>query len=105
MVWSWLCGGDFDPSAYADTMIGIAAQAVLDGELSDIEAISTLTLLIAAGGESTTSLTGTGVRILAERPDLQDRLGRAVRARRQATSRRIAPRAHVAGRESRQKGL
>ena len=63
-----------DPSAYPDTMIGIAAQAVLDEELSDLEAIGTLTLLIAAGGESTTSLTGTGVRILAERPDLQERL-------------------------------
>ena len=55
-------------------MIGLMAQAVGDGELNDIEAMSILAVLIAAGGESTTSLTGTGARILAERPDLQDRL-------------------------------
>jgi cytochrome P450 len=59
---------------YADGMIGIVAQAVADGELNDLEAVGILNLVIAAGGESTTSLTGTGVRILAERPDLQDEL-------------------------------
>jgi cytochrome P450 len=58
------------------TLIGVCGQAVEDGELSDEEALAILFLLIAAGGESTTSLTGTGVRILAERPDLQDRLRR-----------------------------
>jgi cytochrome P450 family 144 len=55
-------------------MIGVCGQAVEDGELTDEEALAILFLLIAAGGESTTSLTGTGVRILAERPDLQSRL-------------------------------
>ncbi len=63
-----------DLAAYADTMIGIAAQAVVDGELDDAEALGLFGLLVAAGGESTTSLTGTAVRILAERPDLQDQL-------------------------------
>jgi cytochrome P450 len=63
-----------DPAAYLDTMIGILAQSVVDGELNDFEAMSILGVLIAAGGESTTSLTGTGVRILAERPDLQAEL-------------------------------
>jgi cytochrome P450 family 144 len=58
----------------ADTLIGVCGQAVDAGELTDIEALATLFLLVSAGGESTTSLTGTGVRILAERPDLQDRL-------------------------------
>jgi len=58
------------------TLIGVCAQAVDDGELNDMEAFAILFLLIAAGGESTTSLTGTGVRILAERSDLQDRLRR-----------------------------
>jgi cytochrome P450 len=62
----------YDPT----TLIGVCGQAVEDGELSDMEAMATLFLLISAGGESTTSLTGTGVRILAERPDLQDRLRR-----------------------------
>jgi cytochrome P450 len=58
------------------TVIGVCAQAVEDGELDDIESFAIIFLLIAAGGESTTSLTGTGVRILAERPELQDRLRR-----------------------------
>jgi cytochrome P450 len=56
------------------TLIGVCAQAVEDGELDDAEAFGILFLLVAAGGESTTSLTGTGVQILAERPDLQERL-------------------------------
>ena len=38
-----------------------------------------MAVLIAAGGESTTSLTGTAVRILADRADLQDQLrGRSI---------------------------
>jgi cytochrome P450 len=63
----------YDP----DSLIGVCGQAVEDGELTDMEAMATLFLLISAGGESTTSLTGTGARILAERPELQDRLRRA----------------------------
>jgi cytochrome P450 family 144 len=63
-----------DPNAYADGIIDTVAQAANDGELDDLEAIGILTLLVAAGGESTTSLLGTAVRILAERPDLQDHL-------------------------------
>jgi len=62
----------YDP----DTLIGVCGQAVEDGELTDLEAMETLFLLISAGGESTTSLIGTGARILAEHPDLQDRLRR-----------------------------
>jgi cytochrome P450 len=58
----------------AATLIGVCGQAVENGEITDLEAMATLFLLVSAGGESTTSLTGTGVRILAERPDLQDRL-------------------------------
>jgi cytochrome P450 family 144 len=53
------------------TVIGACAQAVADGRLSEVEAFVILGILLAAGGESTTSLLGTGVRILAERPDLQ----------------------------------
>jgi len=64
--------GQHDPS----TLIGVCAQAVDDGELSDEEALAMFFLLVSAGGESTTSLTGTGVRILAEHPDLQERLRR-----------------------------
>jgi cytochrome P450 len=60
----------------AESLIGVCGEAVEAGELTDMEAMATLFLLISAGGESTTSLTGTGARILAERPDLQDRLRR-----------------------------
>lgn len=63
-----------DPAVSADGLIGIVAQAVKEGELSDLEAFGILSVLIAAGGESTTSLTGTAVRILAEQPNLQAQL-------------------------------
>ncbi|MGO9335055.1 MAG: cytochrome P450 [Acidimicrobiales bacterium] len=56
------------------TVIGACAQAVANGRLSEVEAFVILGILLAAGGESTTSLLGTGVRILAERPDLQELL-------------------------------
>lgn len=57
-----------------DGILTIVARAVDAGELDDLEAIGILSVLVAAGGESTTSLLGTAVRILAERPDLQDEL-------------------------------
>lgn len=60
----------------ATSLIGVCAQAAEAGELTDLEALAILFLLVSAGGESTTSLTGTGAQILAERPDLQDRLRR-----------------------------
>jgi cytochrome P450 len=63
---------EYDP----ETLIGVCAEAAERGELTDLESFAMLFLLVSAGGESTTSLTGTGVRILAERPDLQDRLRR-----------------------------
>ena len=56
------------------TVIGACARAVNDGRLTEVEAFVILGILLAAGGESTTSLLGTGVRILAERSDLQDLL-------------------------------
>jgi cytochrome P450 len=61
---------DPDPS----TVVGICARAVADGELDDLEAFGILATLLAAGGESTTSLLGAGVRMLAEDLALQDRL-------------------------------
>jgi cytochrome P450 len=63
---------EYDP----ETLISVCAQAVEAGELTDLESFAILFLLVSAGGESTTSLTGTGARILAERPDLQERLRR-----------------------------
>jgi cytochrome P450 len=56
------------------TVIGACAAASRRGNLTDLEALGIFGILLAAGGESTTSLLGTGVRILAEQPELQDRL-------------------------------
>jgi cytochrome P450 len=58
----------------SETVLGACADAVRAGQLSDIEAISILLLVVSAGSESTASLLGTGVRILAENPELQQRL-------------------------------
>lgn len=57
-------------------LIGIVKRAVDDQEISDLEAFGILSVIIAAGGESTTSLIGTAARILAEQPGLQERLRR-----------------------------
>jgi len=53
------------------TVIGVCALAVGRGELDDMEAFGILGIILAAGGESTTSLLGAGTRMLAERPELQ----------------------------------
>jgi cytochrome P450 len=59
-----------DPS----TIVGLCASAVSAGELDELEVFGILATVLAAGGESTTSLLGAGVRILAEDQDLQARL-------------------------------
>jgi cytochrome P450 len=56
------------------TVLGVCAKAVRNGDLSDLEAMIALLLLVSAGSESTTSLIGTGVCILAQDHALQDRL-------------------------------
>jgi cytochrome P450 len=42
----------------SSTLIGVCAQAAEAGELTDLEAFAILFLLVSAGGESTTGLTG-----------------------------------------------
>ena len=59
-----------DPS----TVIGLCARARAAGVLDDLEVFGILATLLAAGGESTSSLLGTGARMLAEDPELQGRL-------------------------------
>ena len=73
MAWvgEQLAGALEDPG---DGLLGIVAGAVQAGTLTESEAISILTVLLSAGGETTTSLLGNAVRILAERPDLQEHL-------------------------------
>jgi cytochrome P450 len=60
-----------DPGA---DLLGAVAAAVNGGVFGDLEAASILHILLSAGGESTTSLLGNAVRLLAERPGLQDQL-------------------------------
>ena len=57
-----------------DDLLGAVANAVNRGVFGVPEASSILHILLSAGGESTTSLLGNAVRLLAERPELQDQL-------------------------------
>ncbi|MCW2887250.1 MAG: hypothetical protein QOE54_4617 [Streptosporangiaceae bacterium] len=55
-------------------LLGAVARGVNDGVFGDFEATGILHTLLSAGGESTTSLLGNAVRLLAEDPDLQEHL-------------------------------
>jgi cytochrome P450 len=57
-----------------DDILGSIARGVADGTFGIHEGTVILHTLLSAGGESTTSLLGSAARILAEDPDLQDRL-------------------------------
>jgi cytochrome P450 len=57
-------------------LLGAVAGGVNAGVFSEVEAHVILHTLLSAGGESTTSLLGNAVRILAEQPDLQQHLRR-----------------------------
>jgi cytochrome P450 len=59
-----------------DDLLGAVARGVAGEHLSEVQANVILHTLLSAGGESTTSLLGNSVRILAEQPDLQDHLRR-----------------------------
>ena len=55
-------------------LLGVVAEGVKCQAFSEVEAIVILHTLLSAGGESTTSLIGNAVRILAEDRDLQSGL-------------------------------
>jgi cytochrome P450 len=57
--------------APADDLLGAVARAVDAGVVTEPEAKGILHTLLSAGGESTTSLLGNAVRMLAEDPELQ----------------------------------
>ncbi len=63
-----LSGALRDPQ---DDLLGAVARGVDGGVFSEFEAVITLHTLLSAGGESTTSLLGNAVRLLAEHQDLQ----------------------------------
>ena len=58
----------------ADDLLGAVARGVDAGVFSEFAADGMLQTLLSAGGESTTSLLGNAVRILAEQPELQEHL-------------------------------
>ncbi len=57
-----------------DDLVGVCAKAVANGDLNRGEAIGTLTVLLGAGGESTASLIGNAVRMLADDSALQEQI-------------------------------
>jgi cytochrome P450 len=57
-----------------DEILGTIARGVAVGDLSEGDGVVILQNLLSAGGESTTSLLGNAVRLLAEHPELQQRL-------------------------------
>ncbi len=59
-----------------DDVLGAAARGVHDGVFTRDEAAFTLMVLAGAGSETTTSLIGTAIRLLAARLQLQDALRR-----------------------------
>jgi len=61
-------------SATTGDVLGAAATAVREGGLTREEAAFTLMVLVGAGAETTTSLLANAVKVLAERPELQDEL-------------------------------
>jgi cytochrome P450 len=63
-----------DPTEEDGSISGVLARAVLAGDIDELEAFAMIATLLAAGGESTTSLLGAGARVLADDPDLQGRL-------------------------------
>jgi len=65
------------PTPTAKILGTIMLAAIRDGALSEEDGVIILQNLLGAGGESTTSLLGNSVRILAERPELQQELRRA----------------------------
>jgi cytochrome P450 len=59
-----------------DDLLGTVSRGIASGELEHQAGVTTLQILLSAGGESTTSLLGNAVRILAERPQLQEAIRR-----------------------------
>jgi cytochrome P450 len=69
-----LDGAVDDPSG---EILGAVARGVESGVFTHLEGTVVLHTLLSAGGESTTSLLGNSVRILAEQPELQSQLRKA----------------------------
>jgi cytochrome P450 len=58
----------------ADDLLGAVARGVESGAFTEFEGVVILHVMLSAGGESTASLLGNAVRLLAEHQDVQDHL-------------------------------
>ena len=73
-IGSWIGEPLASGDAPDDVLLGTISRGVAEGALRPEEGVIILHTLLSAGGESTTSLIGNAVRILAERPELQQQL-------------------------------
>lgn len=73
-IFRWIANQLRGTSAEGDHILASVKKSVEQGVLRPLEAAAVLHLLLAAGGESTTSLLGNAVRILAEDQAMQDQL-------------------------------
>lgn len=73
-IYRWLSAQLRSASAESPNILGAIRQGIDSGQLREIEGRVFLHLFLAAGGESTTSMLGSAVRILADDPSLQSRL-------------------------------
>jgi cytochrome P450 family 144 len=74
-VGAWIAGQlQHALDAPGDDILGAVCRGIQAGDLTFESGVVVLHTLLSAGGESTTSLLGNGVRILAEQPDLQQQL-------------------------------
>jgi cytochrome P450 len=75
IIQAWITEQVMNVSDAEDDGILLAARRALDADILQIGEVTTiLHTLLSAGGESTTSLLGNAVRILAENPALQQQL-------------------------------
>jgi cytochrome P450 len=69
---AWITGQlDERDGQNSNDVLDAVKAAINSGQLTKGEGVTTMMTLLAAGGESTASLLGAAVRILADRPDIQ----------------------------------
>ena len=74
-ILDWMAGQITDAVQNGrDGLLGLVGDAVRAGELDEFLGLVMIHTLLSAGGESTTSLLGNAVEILATRPELQEQV-------------------------------
>jgi cytochrome P450 len=74
-VATWLAGQLQEAlEAPGESILGAVARSISNGDLRFEEGVVVIHTLLSAGGESTSSLLGNAVRILAEQPELQQQV-------------------------------